>query len=271
MPLTKLPFAYAGTMENTPIVFGDRPLLVANFRDDTKSNQDGYKQSMYLYIRDLTTGSEVCRFAEGHSFANAFVDGDQLHVFASEGTDRDWFQSIYHFTTTDLKTWQREPAINKDGDEHLFNCSVCRDDQGFLMAYESNQPVQFCFKFARSSDLSHWEKVPDLIFTGEKREYSACPVIRYLRPLLLRHLPACRHGKTPRLDFVRGALPGPDHLGTESAQSDPHSRRRRRNQQLGRRSVRVGGPHVLVLRDRRSGHVGCGPRGHVRRPDAAVL
>ena len=43
VPLTKLPFAYADTMENTPIVFGQRPLLVANFRDDTKSNQDGYK------------------------------------------------------------------------------------------------------------------------------------------------------------------------------------------------------------------------------------
>ena len=116
---------------------------------------------MYLYIRDLTTGGEVCRFAEGHSFANAFVNGEQLHVFASEGTDRDWFQSIYHFTTTDLKTWQREPAIAREGDEHLFNCSVCRDDRGFLMAYESNQPVPFCFKFARSSDLSRWEKVPD--------------------------------------------------------------------------------------------------------------
>jgi hypothetical protein len=182
VPLTKLPFAYADAMENTPIVFGQRPLLVANFRDDKKSNQDGYRASMYLYIRDLTTGREVCRFAEGHSFANAFVDGERLHVFASEGTDRDWFQSIYHFTTSDLKTWQREPAIAQDGDEHLFNCSVCRDEQGFLMAYESNQPVPFCFKFARSSDLSRWEKVPNLIFTGEKREYSACPVIRYFAP-----------------------------------------------------------------------------------------
>jgi hypothetical protein len=182
VPLTKLPFAFPKAMENTPIVFGERPLLVANFRDDTKSNQDGYKQSMYLYIRDLTTGNEVCRFAAGHSFASAFVNGDQLHVFASEGTDRDWFQSINHFTTTDLKTWRSEPAIAKEGDEHLFNCSVCRDDQGFLMAYESNQPVQFCFKFARSGDLNRWEKIPGLVFTGEKQEYSACPVIRYFAP-----------------------------------------------------------------------------------------
>ena len=34
------------------------------------------------------------------------------------------------------------------------------------MAYESNKPVQFCFKFARSTDLSQWEKLPGLVFTG---------------------------------------------------------------------------------------------------------
>lgn len=182
LPLTKLPFALPRAMENTPIVLGQRPLLVANFRDDTKSNQDGYQASMYLYLRDLTTGDEVGRFAEGHSFASAFVEGERLHVFASQGTDRDWFQSIDHFTTTDLKTWQCQAAIAKEGDEHLFNCSVCRDDRQYVMAYESNQPVQFCFKFARSQDLNQWEKLPDLVFTGEKREYSACPVIRYCAP-----------------------------------------------------------------------------------------
>ena len=50
------------------------------------------------------------------------------------------------------------------------------------MAYESNQPVQFCFRFARSKDLSRWEPVPNIIFRGENNEYSACPVIRYFAP-----------------------------------------------------------------------------------------
>jgi alpha-L-fucosidase len=59
---------------------------------------------------------------------------------------------------------------------------VCRDDQGYLMAYESTKPVKFCFKFARSKDLSSWQKIPGLAFTGEKKEYSACPVIRYFAP-----------------------------------------------------------------------------------------
>jgi hypothetical protein len=180
--LTKLPFAIPKAMENTPVVFNSRPLLVLNHRDDTKNNTDDYTKSMYLYVIDLNTGDEVCRFGEGYSFASAFVNGPELHMFASEGSNHDWFQSLYHFSTSDLKTWNREPAIVKEPDEHLFNASVCRDQKGFLMAYESNKPVQFCFKFARSEDLSQWKKLPGLIFTGVNHEYSACPVIRYFSP-----------------------------------------------------------------------------------------
>ncbi|MEN6425069.1 MAG: hypothetical protein ABFE13_06890 [Phycisphaerales bacterium] len=180
--LTKLPLAIAKAMENTPVIWNGRPLHILNRRDDTKNGTDDYVKSMYLYAVDMDTGEEVSRFAEGHSFANAYVDGPALHVFASEGTNRDWFQSLYHFSTRDLKTWTREPAIEKEGDERLFNASVCRDEKGFVMAYESNKPVSFCFKFARSADLSKWEKIPGLIFTGVNHEYSACPALRYFSP-----------------------------------------------------------------------------------------
>lgn len=181
--LIKLPVAIGpDAMENSPVIFDGRPLLILNHRDDTKNKTDGYTRSMYLYARDLTTGREVARFGEGHSFANAFVNGRELNVFASEGTNRDWFQSLYRFSTTDLKTWKRELAIPQAPGEHLFNASVCRDEQGFLMAYESDKPVQFCFKFARSHDLARWQKLDGLTFTGVESEYSACPVIRYVAP-----------------------------------------------------------------------------------------
>jgi hypothetical protein len=127
------------------------------------------------------------------------VNGPELNVFASEGSNRDWFQSIYRFTSTDLKTWKRELAIAREGGEHLFNCSLCRDDQGYVMAYESNLPVQFCFKFARSGNLAQWEKVPGLVFAGvDGKEYSACPVIRYWAPyyyvIYLHAAPAGHNG-----------------------------------------------------------------------------
>jgi hypothetical protein len=180
--LVKLPAVFSGIMENTPIIYNGRPMLVLNHRDDTKNKTDGYVASMYCYLKDLATGNEIARFGEGYSFVNAFVDGKRLHVFASQGSNHDWFQSINHFWSDDLKTWKKEPAIAKQGDEHLFNCSVCRDPQGYLMAYESSKPVMFCFRFARSKDLAQWKKIPGLLFTGEKREYSACPVVRYFAP-----------------------------------------------------------------------------------------
>jgi len=169
-------------MENTPVHFKGRPILVLNYRDDTLNKTDGYKRSMYLYLRDLATGQELGRFAEGHSFANAFVDNNELHVFASEGTNRDWFQSLYQFSTTNLTNWTRTLAIPQDKGEHLFNASVCRDQKGFLMAYESDKPVQFCFKFARSENMRDWRKIDGLAYTGVGGEYSACPVIRYIEP-----------------------------------------------------------------------------------------
>ena len=64
------------------------------------------------------------------------------------------------------------------------------------MAYESDMPVQFCFKFARSKDLSKWEKIPGLVYTGEKHEYSACPMVRYLKPyyyVIYLHAPQKGH------------------------------------------------------------------------------
>ena len=124
----------------------------------------------------------MARFGKGFSFANAFVRGSELNVFASEGSNRQWFQSLHRFWTTNLTNWSHELAIPKGEGEHLFNASVCRDDQGYLMAYEADQPVMFCFKFARSKDLSHWEKAPGLTFTGANNEYSACPVLRYFAP-----------------------------------------------------------------------------------------
>lgn len=184
--VTKLPFAFSQTgrtpMENTPILFGSRLLLVANYRP---GGADAKGRDAYLYIDDLVTGEEVARFGNGHSFVSAFVRGDELNVFALEFSDFGRMMNssgIDRLATTDLKTWKTEKAIVADHNEHLFNSSVCCDDQGFLMAYESDKPLSFCFKFARSHDLATWTKIPGLAFTGVNREYAACPVIRYVKP-----------------------------------------------------------------------------------------
>ncbi len=179
--LTKLPGTFGEKiMESTPVVFQGRTLLFHSHRVDVP--QPDLTQ-MYLLITDHDSHQELSRFGAQHSLGSAFVDGDTLHVFAANHVENDWFHDIQHFWTTDLRNWQHELAIPRAGDEHLLNSSVCRDDRGYLMAYESNVPVSFCFKFARSQDLRQWQKIPDLVFAGVGgREYSACPVIRYFQP-----------------------------------------------------------------------------------------
>jgi beta-xylosidase len=184
--LIKLPFAFSQVnrtpMENTPVYFNSRLLLVANYRP---GGAQAKGKDAYLYIDDLVTGEEVARFGNEHTFVSAYVNGSELHVFALDFSDFGKTiksKKITHFVTKDLKHWTEETAIEPSGDESLFNTSVCKDDEGYLMAYESNKPVQFCFKFARSKDLKVWTKIPGIVYTGEHREYSACPMIRYLKP-----------------------------------------------------------------------------------------
>ena len=197
--LTKLPFAFSGRtkMENTPVIFNSRLLLVANYRPSGPTSPED--KNSFLYVEDLKTGKEISRFGMAHSFVSAIVDGDELNVFALDFSNSGevWKSNgINHFVTNDLENWSEKKVILPEGDELLFNTSVCRDDKGFLMAYESNQPVKFCFKFARSNDLSKWEKIPGLVYTGEHDEYSACPVIRYFKPyyyIIYLHAPIEGH------------------------------------------------------------------------------
>ncbi len=179
--LTKKPLGdFHEVMETAPFWYKGRAILLGCRREN--GGTPDVKDRMYLSFFDLDTGDELARFASEHSFGSVYVEGDTVHAFAAEYTPNDWTANLNHFWSNDLKNWKQERAITRVGDEHLFNSSVCRDPQGYLMAFESNEPVQFCFRFARSKDLSKWEPVEGLAFTGEQNEYSACPAIRYFAP-----------------------------------------------------------------------------------------
>ncbi len=186
--LTKLPFSIYLAMENTPVLFKGRPLLIDNHRP---GELEAKGENAYLFIMDLITGQEVARFGKGHTFVSGFVNGQELNVFATEFTDfgnKMNLMGITRFTTTDLKNWTQQRVLSRreGGDENLFNSSVCADELGYLMAYEYNQPGTpniWSFQFARSKDLAHWEKIDGLHYT-DLQEKTACsnPTIRYFAP-----------------------------------------------------------------------------------------
>jgi hypothetical protein len=180
--LIRLPANFdPGSKECTPVMFNYRPLLVQNY--DGLFGAATCGPDCYLFIEDIRTGDEVARFGYGFRFVSAFVEGNMIHVYATENPCDEWTKDIYHFWSTDLETWQDELVITREGGEHLFNTSVCKGPHGYIMGYDTNKPFQWCFKLARSRDLWHWEKMPDLIFADlVNHTVIGNPAIRYIAP-----------------------------------------------------------------------------------------
>ncbi|MBN2377434.1 MAG: hypothetical protein JXD22_13615 [Sedimentisphaerales bacterium] len=167
--------------EHTPIIFNSIPMLVQNYTGPFYAGT--CDDESYLYIENLYNGEELTRFGYGFAFVSAYVEDNVFHIYATENTCTEWTKDVYHFWSTDLQTWQDELVIARDGGEHLFNTSVCKGPDGYIMTYESNTPVQWCFKIARSMDLWHWEKKSDLIFADlVNHTVLANPTIRYISP-----------------------------------------------------------------------------------------
>lgn len=138
----------------------------------------GEAKNYYLLIRDAESGRELARFGEGYGLASVLVWGDTLYVFASHWEEGHW-RDVTLFKSSNLKDWHSKVVLRGENEE-IFNTSVCRGKEGFVMVYETNDPAfpPFTLKFARSTDLEQWEKIPEAIF-GRNR-YTACPCLRYV-------------------------------------------------------------------------------------------
>jgi hypothetical protein len=162
------------TMECTPFVWQGQLYLFESYRPTTTSTC-----TEHLAIKNVATGVDVASFGEGYSFGSAIVKDNQINVYATKYdlNSGDWTHDIYRFTSTDMVNWTSPVhAIDRnDSTEHLFNCSVTKGPQGYVMTYESNQPKEFSTKLARSTDgLYSWTALgaSGLADIG-------CPTIRY--------------------------------------------------------------------------------------------
>lgn len=159
--------------ELAPIVWQGRLCHVECVRPPTGGTTNDY----YLRLVEAGTGQELARFAEGHSLASALVHDGVLYAFAARFENNDW-NDVTLFRSADLKSWTKKVVVTQDR-EHLFNTSVCPGPDGFVMAYESNDPryPPFTIKFAQSPDLENWTRLPEAVF-GTNR-YAACPCLRF--------------------------------------------------------------------------------------------
>jgi hypothetical protein len=165
------PFSF---METTPLLWHGRPCLMTCVRP----GRGGKLEEYYLVLVDMLTHERIATFATGYGLACAYVEDDTMYVYASLwDPGREW-TDIYLLVSNDLINWTESLVITAAEGERLFNSSVCKDDTGYLMAYESNTYTPFTVKFARSNDLHCWEKLADHDYSRDR--YAACPTVRWL-------------------------------------------------------------------------------------------
>jgi alpha-L-fucosidase len=159
--------------EMSPVVWKDRLLHFACVRPASGGTPEEY----HLELLDADTGETLARFAEGYGLASPFVEGDTFYAVASRFAEGDW-NDVTLFSSRDLKQWEQRVIVTQEN-EHLFNSSLCKGPDGYVLAYESNDPAYpaFTTKFAQSPDLKTWTKLPAATF-GTNR-YTACPEIHY--------------------------------------------------------------------------------------------
>ncbi len=146
--------------------------------ESIRPGSGGVKSDYYLLLKDAETGEELARCAYGYGLASILVEDETVYLFASRWENGTW-NDVTCIESKDLKHWDSRIVV-KGENEGLFNSSVCKSADGFVMAYESNTKAYpaFTTKFAQSSDLKQWTKLPNATF-GTNR-YTACPCIRYV-------------------------------------------------------------------------------------------
>jgi alpha-L-fucosidase len=165
-----------GMVETTPVVFRDRLYRFEYVRKDYHANQTG---DSYFQFIDVETGKVTTSFAKGCDLGCAYAERATMWVFGVDNWDGE---NVAVFRSIDLEHWEQRPALRLSG-WGLFNTSVCKAGDRYVMAIEGGKPPQvvgvpFTMRFAESKNLLDWKLLPDVcVYTKER--YSACPALRF--------------------------------------------------------------------------------------------
>jgi hypothetical protein len=164
-------------VETTPVVFRDRLYRFEYVRADYHANETG--ESYFRFV-DVASGQPTPAFATGYHLGSAFVHDDTAYVY---GVDSWGGDTVQVFWSRDLENWESSRALISPRWK-LYNTSVCRGPDRFIMAVEVGEPsdvvgVAFTNRFAESQDLVNWTLLPsECVFSKDR--YTACPAIRFV-------------------------------------------------------------------------------------------
>jgi len=173
-------------MEQTPVVFDGKLILI-----ETQRDYGGGEHQLFMRAHDYRNDIVYPAFAHGCNFASAYTENGVVYAFGTTSHQVDPYRlgggpSVMMFWSADLKNWESREIISLPH-WRLFNTSVCKGPDGYVMAIEVKQFANelddvighpFTEFFARSKNLFDWEMMDtDCHYT--RARYNACPALRY--------------------------------------------------------------------------------------------
>jgi len=170
-----------GVVETTPFVFHGELKLFETVQTYTPWNHTGQR---FLRCIDVESKRVYPPFAWHHSFASAYVEDDTVWITTTceevAGMAPGCSKCMRVLRSNDLCGWENVGEYRLENEGRLFNTSVCKVGDRYIVAYETDDPAytpKFTVKYAESKDMAHWTKIPDALFG--KDFYVGGPTCRY--------------------------------------------------------------------------------------------
>ena len=182
--LKKLGTVKINTVETTPVVWQDRLLRFEWVRNKNWGASGGVERSVGCYqFVDMEHEQTVCEFADDHSFGCCYAEDGVMYVIGTRGPGGG--QALDLYVSRDLVTWEEREILTFPDDISLFNTSLCRGKDGYMLAIEIGgtnpavgRPFTGVFAHADRPD-GHWQMLPMVEYAYDPSRYTACPTIRY--------------------------------------------------------------------------------------------
>jgi len=181
--MKKLGTVKISTVETTPVVWEGRLLRFEWVRNSEWGKNGGVTREVGCYhFVDMSDESSLGEFADDHSFGCCIAEGGKMFVHGVRGGGGG--NVLDTFVSSDLKSWEQSVALTFPEDIKLYNTSVCKGPDGYIMAIEigGTNPIvgnAFTNIFAKSDDLINWTLLDPEKYCYTRERYSACPCIRY--------------------------------------------------------------------------------------------
>lgn len=168
--LEKLGTVAIGVVESTPVVWNGRLYRFEWVRSHGWGKIDGVTRDVGCYhFVDMETEKDTPDFALDHSFGCCYTENSKMYVHGVRGDGGG--QVLDTFVSEDLVNWEMTECLTFPDDVNLYNTSVCKGPDGYVMAIEvgGSNPmvgVPFTCVFAKSDDLINWTLLPSSLTTS---------------------------------------------------------------------------------------------------------